>query len=313
MVRASAKAYPDLYWALRGGGNNFGLVVNFRLKTISLPKGEIWGGQTMYTEDQFDGLDKAFTYVTQNSAQDLDAGLYVVYVLAQGAKLGLPVRYHADTIKGPTSPVWAGFKNITAMSDTTKVRNLRDWAAETMNDSPNGLRELFYTITTTADVYMASFARKHFFDTVSKVADVPGIVPNIVFQGIGAPQIQQMKKNGGNALGLAEASKGKPAFIMLLAGSWTNKEDDARVAAYFSDVLKAIKNEAVNRGAFLDYTYMNYASEYQDVIQSYGGANKAKLKDIAIKYDPSQVFQKLQPGYFKLDRAPTPGTTLYNI
>lgn len=52
-----------------------------------------------------------------------------------------------------------------------------------------------------------------------------------------------------------------------------------------------------------DYLYMNYASQYQDVIGSYG-ASAEKLKSVAKKYDPKEGFQKLQPGYFKLDGPP---------
>ncbi|KAK7983495.1 hypothetical protein PG989_010897 [Apiospora arundinis] len=305
MVRASAHEYPDLYWALRGGGNNFGLVVNFNLKTIPLPQGQIWGGRKTYMESEFRGLDEAFAYVATNAAQDVDAGLYVVYVYTGGRKLGLPVFYHADVLEGSKSPVWAGFNNITAVGDTTKTRVLTEWATETMHDSPIGKRQLFYTLSTKADVEMATFARQRFFDTVAlAVGDVPGIGPNIVFQAIGTPQLEQMQKNGGNPLGL-RPQRWPP--------SWTSKEDDARVTAYLSGLLKEIKAEAVARGSFVKYVYMNYASEYQDAISSYGAANKAKLQGVAQKYDPAQVFQKLQPGYFKLERAPTPGTEYYNI
>ncbi|KAK8104772.1 uncharacterized protein PG998_011805 [Apiospora kogelbergensis] len=314
LVRASAQEFPDLYWALRGGGNNFGLVVNFHLKTIPLPQGQIWGGQKTYLEADFRGLDEAFAHAATSAAQDVDAGLYVVYVYAGGRKLGLPVPYHADVGAGARSPVWAGFhnNNMTAVGDTTRPRLLTEWAAETMHDSPNGKRQLFYTLSTKADVEMATFARRRFFDTVvAAVGDVPGIGPNIVFQAIGTPQLEQMRKNGGNPLGLDP--EGGPVYIMLLAASWERREDDARVTAYLSDLLREIKAEAVERGSFVDYVYMNYASEYQDVVSSYGAANKAKMKSIAERYDPAQVFQKLQPGYFKLDRAPTPGTDYYNI
>ncbi|KAK8122836.1 FAD-dependent monooxygenase yanF [Apiospora sp. TS-2023a] len=204
MIRASATQFPDLYWALRGGGNNFGLVVNFNLRTIPLPQGQVWGGQKTYMESDFRGLDEAFAYAATNAAQDVDAGLYLVYVHANGMNLGLPVFYHADVLNGAHSPVWAGFNkgNITAVGDTTKTRVLADWAAETMHDSPNGKRQLFYTLSTKADVDMATLARQRFFDSVAEIADVPGIGPNIVYQAIGTPQLQQMQKDGGNALGL---------------------------------------------------------------------------------------------------------------
>ncbi|KAK8009093.1 hypothetical protein PG991_011644 [Apiospora marii] len=301
MVRTSAKQFPDLYWALRGGGNNFGLVVNFNLRTIPCPK----ASSGTYMESDFRGLDEAFAYAATNAAQDVDAGLYLVYVHANGLNLGLPVFYHADPVHGAQSPVWAGFDsgNLTAVGDTTRTRVLAEWAAETMRDSPNGKRQLFYTLSTKADVDMATYARERFFDTVAEIADVPGIGPNIVYQAIGTPQLQQMQKDGGNALGL-DPSEG-PIYIMLLAASWTHQADDARVTAYLSRVLRDIKSEALRRGLF--------SIEYQNVIASYGDANKARLNDIAVRYDPAQVFQKLQPGYFKLDCAPTPGTGYYNI
>ena len=48
---------------------------------------------------------------------------------------------------------------------------------------------------------------------------------------------------------------------------------------------------------------MDYAVKFQDVIGSYATASKSKLKTIKNFNDPTEVFQRLKPGYFKLDRA----------
>lgn len=80
-----------------------------------------------------------------------------------------------------------------------------------------------------------------------------------------------------------------------------------------STVLARIKAAAVSQGVQNDWVYMNYASQFQDVISSYGSENKAALKSIAAKYDPKGVFQMLQPGYFKLDRAPVPDTDYFSF
>jgi len=58
---------------------------------------------------------------------------------------------------------------------------------------------------------------------------------------------------------------------------------------------------ATELGVDNDYYYMPYSSGYQPVIARYGVKNLARLNAISKKYDSSQVFQKLQPGYFKLD------------
>lgn len=79
-----------------------------------------------------------------------------------------------------------------------------------------------------------------------------------------------------------------------------------------SDVLTQIAAKATARNKQHGYLYMNYASLFQDVIKGYGSSNKAKLKTIAKKYDPSAVFQVLQPGYFKLDRAPKPNSGFFS-
>jgi len=43
---------------------------------------------------------------------------------------------------------------------------------------------------------------------------------------------------------------------------------------------------------------------FQEVIASYGVENERTLIEIAERYDPGDVFQKLQPEYFKLRGAP---------
>jgi len=45
---------------------------------------------------------------------------------------------------------------------------------------------------------------------------------------------------------------------------------------------------------------VKYAAQEQNVFEGYGSANHAKLRIISKKYDPEGVFQRLQPGYFKL-------------
>jgi hypothetical protein len=81
-----------------------------------------------------------------------------------------------------------------------------------------------------------------------------------------------------------------------------SKDDQFNKAAL--DFMNAAKAEAKSRGVYSRYIYLNYAGPYQNVIPGYGEANLAKLKSIAKRYDPNAVFQKLQPGGYKLEGAP---------
>ncbi|KAI6765556.1 hypothetical protein HG530_006626 [Fusarium avenaceum] len=309
IVKASTTNHPDLYWALRGGGNNFGLVVNFNLKTVPLPNGEMWGGARLYTEDKFPQVTNALFNIVKNSEKDPKAGLFVVFSYTGGYRVVMSTLYYAEPGAGDAA-IWDDFNDIEAISDTTKDRSLPAWVKETMNDSPPGFRQMYYVISTKVDRGILDFARDYFYKTVLTVAAIPGILPCIVVQGITTPQIKHMRKNGGNALGIDD--KNGPLFIVQLAVWWENKADDKAIYIWMSDVLETVSKTAKARGVGNDFVYMNYGSEFQDVISTYGASNKAKLKSIAKKYDPQQVFQLLQPGYFKLDRAPTPNSGYFS-
>jgi hypothetical protein len=48
--------------------------------------------------------------------------------------------------------------------------------------------------------------------------------------------------------------------------------------------------------------YLDYADITQNPLASYGAENVKKMKEAAKKYDPSEVFQKLVPGGFKISK-----------
>lgn len=77
VVITTPSAFPDLYWALRGGGSNFGIVTNFKLNAF--PLGKMWGGQRIYTENNFAAiLDAIYGFATTKSSQDTDAAEIIV-------------------------------------------------------------------------------------------------------------------------------------------------------------------------------------------------------------------------------------------
>ena len=50
VVTASAEKNPDLFWALRGGGGNFGIVTSFLYRAH--PVSTVLGGLIIYPRDQ---------------------------------------------------------------------------------------------------------------------------------------------------------------------------------------------------------------------------------------------------------------------
>lgn len=84
---------------------------------------------------------------------------------------------------------------------------------------------------------------------------------------------------------------------------WENAADDDAVRNVSISTEAKWKELGKERGLSLDYLYTNDASRDQSPIATHGQDNIAKLKAIALKYDPDRVFQTLQNDGFLLSKA----------
>ena len=57
LITATPTGTPDLFWAIKGGGNRFGIVYTWRLKTF--PQTQVYGGLRLYGEAQYENIAKA--------------------------------------------------------------------------------------------------------------------------------------------------------------------------------------------------------------------------------------------------------------
>lgn len=185
--------------------------------------------------------------------------------------------------------------NISSLADLTIKMN------DGATDGPS-LRQTQWDVSFKVNRELFTFLVSTFYTNLPAVQDLADTFPTISIQAITAGQLKGMQKNGGNALGL-DAAKG-PYFVMNMSSRWSNAANDAAILKFFSTIIKQVKAEAQKKGLDNVYIYMNYASQFQDPIASYGAANVRKLKEVSAKYDPQGVFQKLHPGHFKLAGGP---------
>lgn len=102
--------------------------------------------------------------------------------------------------------------------------------------------------------------------------------------------------NGTKSLGLPPNTT--DMVLALIGAGYENPDDiDAAQAA-----IKGIYDQHVqilqDSGNFLNYTQINYAGEYQDLIGSYGDLET--LQAVSKKYDPEGLFQIALPEAYKL-------------
>ncbi|KAJ9605215.1 hypothetical protein H2200_010605 [Cladophialophora chaetospira] len=305
ILTASPTQNSDLYFALRGGGNNFGIVTKFTLNAISLPGGLMWGGGRASLPPTFDAVVDAFYNVGINSPSDPNAAQILSFAYAQSANLSIAAADLQYAKPIANASIFAEYLAIPAISDTTQIRTLANLTQEFNASNPDGLRETYWAATFKLDKTHVAAVRDIFFEEIQPIIDAAGIVPAATLQVITEGQLAGMAKNGGNPLGLP-ASNG-PYLLLNLNMMWTNIADDTRILQANQRIIDRTVALAQSMGLYEDYIYMNYASQFQDVIASYGADNKAKLISIAAKYDPTGVFQTLEPGYFKLNGPPVAG------
>ncbi|KAE8365974.1 hypothetical protein BDV27DRAFT_96836 [Aspergillus caelatus] len=298
IVTANTTHFPDLYWALRGGGNNLGLVTKFNLYTI--PSSTMRGTTRAFEGARVPEVVSAFANVARGATFDGNAQQYVAFIRMQGVTLASAELSYALNKTDPL--IFKPYRDIPALADTTESRSLVQYCDYINSLNPNGHREVYWAIATQLDESFARWAAEYFFEVLPQTDNISGANPVIVYQALTEPMLANMTKFGGNALGL-DASQG-PLILFDMAFWWDNAADDNAVYTFIHDFYKVVTDEAKKRGIAHQFIYMNYGSQFQDVIAGYGADNKARLQKVAATYDPRGIYQTLQPGYFKLNGAP---------
>lgn len=76
VLTVNADSHPDLFWALRGGGGNFGIATHFVLQAS--PVGELVGGHVHFDQSDVGAVLRAWRDVTIASPEELNSTLIVM-------------------------------------------------------------------------------------------------------------------------------------------------------------------------------------------------------------------------------------------
>ncbi|KAL4751911.1 hypothetical protein BDW72DRAFT_202658 [Aspergillus terricola var. indicus] len=280
---------PDLFWALKGGGANFGIVTRFDL--YSIPVHSIWYELAAYQLTQADAIFDAFAS-WQLTCTDTKATVALIVDLT-AITVGL---IYSEPYAAQDKPAcFAPFKDIPALAVPVPGSNgtvlqltriLGAAAAAAPADSQ-----------ISAQLYKEMYA--FWRERALAVRESTGANQTFVLQPITAQMVTYGRERGGNCLGLAEEN----AQWWTTLIDWENAQDDGTVRAVSIATTEKWKSLSAECG--LDhnaFVYMNDASRDQNPLVSYGRENLGRLKDISRKYDPDQVFQELQNGGFLLSR-----------
>ncbi|KAH3940607.1 hypothetical protein HBH70_025790 [Parastagonospora nodorum] len=295
IINVSPQSYADLYWALRGGGNNFGIVTTFHYETLE--QGLMFATKRQYNSTYVPALIDAFNNAVHGAENDTKLAHFVGLAYFSGMQIASTEYEYFTPVDPPNPPpILKEYLSIPPSQHETRNTTLASITPGLSESMPAGFRS---TMWSQAFKLNAELMRRMSDDFFAIAPSVPGIAPSLGFQAFSVPALRAMQKKGGNALGLSPDDG--PLFHVLFFVSWTDVKDDKVVMKAAQDFLKKAVEMAKELGVDSRYIYMPYSSPYQKVIEGYGLENVKRLNMVSRKYDPQRVFEKLQPGYFKLD------------
>ncbi|RYP10556.1 hypothetical protein DL765_008060 [Monosporascus sp. GIB2] len=298
---ANAGENADLWHALKGGLNNFGVVTSFKMKTFK--SGDIWGGVTYYMPGTFSQLlQNACDFVYNETDEDTHIMCSAGYGF--GHQAVTCVMYHTQGKENPPS-----LQRFTALEPqmkqmcTMRTSTHLGFCEELSNFSTDGLRQYWASITIKPDIPLMESFHEKWQETLAELKDAAGFIFSFGFHPLTKALLENSEKAGSNAMAIPPSDG--PLFVVLINPIWTLPEDDNRIFAAVDSLLAELKALASKKGLLHRYIFPNYAYHKDDIIGGYGEESVSKLRETSKKYDPEGMFQKGVPGGFKL---PTKGT-----
>lgn len=269
--RASATENPDLYWAIRGGGGNFGVVTAFEFQLHEQDRQVISGSYSFPWKEAQQVLEFGAEYAAR-APDDLNVSLFIgAFPPDAQPVVSISVVYSgdpnkADALFAPIEKAGTVVRNTVKAWDYVALQKSGDY------DDPraNGAHM--------ATGFVRSLNGDVIRDVLSSFEPKPDRATWVIFT------------HGGGAIGrvtpeaTAFVHRDKQHSILSLVG-WRSGQDPARDIAYNRQAYQAWKHHT-------DGFYTNdLADETQAEIDANYGANHARLVEVKNKYDPENLFR----------------------
>ncbi|CAG8980978.1 hypothetical protein HYALB_00011087 [Hymenoscyphus albidus] len=289
---------PDMFFALRGGGNNFGIVTAFTVNTF--PLGQVYVGSRTFSDAALDAYfveaENIFTLQDGADTNIVMESRYLYDKASNSYTMGNTQRYLEPVMSPPV------FDTLNAIPGTigNLTGGLNTLAASVAFSRPLGVsRNSFTTLANYPSPALWKKATEIFKELYGGLPNTTTINPNLITYSIPAGAIEKMKTKGGNALGIDVDGH---LVMNLFSVTWTDAAEDETAANLAETYYKLWKQAAIDLEVFHPFVYLNYADTPQDPFTSYGEENKQRLMSIQQAIDPQGAFRSsgLWTGYRKL-------------
>lgn len=269
VVTASEGSHPDLFWGLRGGGGNFGVVTSFLYRAH--PVSTVLGGLVVYARDEARAVLRNYRDFIAGAPEELTAyaalittpdGIPAVAVvlcwcgdLADGERALQPLRGFGAPLVDAVQPM-----------PFPVMQTLLDGAF------PDGTN---------------NYWKSTFVDTLSDAAiDLIVDHANRAASPLSAVVVEFYAGRSGR-IGDADTAFGhrQAKFDIGMMAQWTDAGASDRHIGWARDFFAALQPHA-SGAIFLNFV----GEEGQDIIRAAFGTNYSRLAELKRKYDPDNFF-----------------------
>jgi FAD/FMN-containing dehydrogenase len=286
-VRASAEENADLFWAIRGGGGNFGIVTQFVFQLHPVGP-EVLSGLIVYPFEQARSVLTQYREYVETIPDDL-----CVWAVLRKAP---PLPFLPEDVHGREVVIFA-FMHSGELAEGERliepVRHFGDAHGEHIGPTPYaGWQQGFDPLLTPgARNYWKSHNFAQLSDgAVDTVIEYAGKLPSPQCEIFIALLGGQANRVAADATAYAHRNV---KFVMNVHGRWDDPKQDGECVSWSRDFFEASKPHAMGG------VYVNFMTEEEtDRIGAAYGPNYERLARIKQKYDPGNLFhlnQNIRP------------------
>lgn len=263
---------PDLFWALRGGGGNFGVAASLAYRTHELT--EVTGGIVAYPLAETKAVMDAYREVTADLSDDCTAFCGMVHapdgsgmkiVAMPVCHLGTPSQAEKELqpLRSVTTPALdvigpMPYPVVNTLLDDAYPKGARNyWKTAFFEELADGAVEAMVEAFERAPSPMSGMVVEHFHGEVSRIPATATAFPH-------------------RAVG----------YNLVLTAEWLDPADDEVNIAWAQETMGALS-------PFMsEASYINYlgAEEPSERVRNAYGANWDRLVELKRRYDPDNLF-----------------------
>ena len=283
VLRVDRHNHPDLLWALRGGGGNFGVVTSFQFR-LHLVGPEVWMALVMYPVAQAPSILKFYREFMAGAPDEL-MSIAIFWTtpgeepIPEGAR-HLPALILFACYSGPLDEGERAIQPLrelgTPLADLSGP--LPFVAAQQLFDPdyPDGRR-----------YYWKSLYLRHLDDEVVAVLAQhatrrPSPLSSLDIWALGGAMSRVPAADS------AFARRDAP-FLLGIEANWDDPGQDAANMTWAREVFRDMEARFPDEGAYLNFP--GFVEDGGALVQQAYAGNFARLQEIKTKYDPANLFR----------------------